>query len=673
MARYDRATRILDPEWASLPLELLHEVAGRLPSSQLCCFALVCRSWRQATLPLVTTLHAPMTSEVTLPTGPPGMQRLEVVRRYLSNIKSTNTPSNNSSGALPPSQPSPSSPTSPPLLPSLLKRFPFVRTLGLHRSSLQHPAFEAAALQSVAACQPQVTQLHLYDTLAWDFPQQLPNLAGMTQLVTLKLWGLGAPGLDVSAQWSYSRGLMALSSLTRLQELTLRWLFGRQEVVWTCPTTPRLVRALTDGGCRLRSLDLNAFLLDPGAAASLARVSSLRSLSLYFDAEAAGWEQAASLMSLPELTRLILSYEGDAMAGPWVGDGPPADEPPPPPAAAAAAVPPNLGAGAAAAGGGGGAGAVGGDGHQHNHATPGAANGAGSSSAAAPSSGSSALPLHPLTSAAAGTTSSGGGSSGNHNPHISAAAAAPAAASSSTPRRRLPSWAARPYSLQYLSLTTSPALHPLLGRMDVLLPHLTYLSLSSVGEFGSGQKELEAGLMAMAQAGSRLSRIKLFCMELRPELLASLTALPCLQELMLFNVWVALEPQPPAAAAAAAALPLQAAAAAAAAAALPLQAAAAAAAAANQQPPQHQQQQAAAAGGAGAGPAAAQAAVQPGEQQQHQQPGAHANAALAAAAALLADAMAAGGSESEGSGEGGDDMLTSSSEGGDGEEQGDDD
>lgn len=62
-------------------------------------------------------------------------------------------------------------------------------------------------------------------------------------------------------------------------------------MVWTCPQTPRLISALQQAGARLRCLDLNAFLLDPGSAAALGAVSSLRSLSLYFDAEGAGWEE----------------------------------------------------------------------------------------------------------------------------------------------------------------------------------------------------------------------------------------------------------------------------------------------------------------------------------------------------------------------------------------------
>ncbi|GLI66836.1 hypothetical protein VaNZ11_010794 [Volvox africanus] len=573
------------PDWSALPTELLLEVAKLLLPSHLGPFALVSRAWRHAILPLVTILHLPFVSDITLPSGPVGSQQIEVVERYLESIKqqqqcqrqnqeeitakryqrsgatrlgrqhdtsansdanatqfgdtatteagnwiattTTATVGNGSSGPTGDGAgagrglsltgqlltgiatgtgPGLGAMFSPPLLQRLLQRFPYARTVGLHRSQLRHPRLEVAALQGLSACQPPVVKLHVYDTLAWDFPQQLTNLAGLTQLVSLKLWNLGAPGLDPSAQWAFSRGLVALSNLTRLQELTLRWLFGRQEVVWTCPHTPRLVRALTDGGARLRALDLNAFLLDRAAAASLARVTSLRSLSLYFDSEGAGWEEVLSLMSLPELTRLILSYEGDAMTGPWVGDGPPADDDNPPPASSQTPRQHHHQQGNIDAGGSNGVPGNPHPNHQHEH--------------------------HVLPDSAA----SGQQQQSHRQPHHGG----PRSSAGSFPDRpRLPSWVQRPFSLQYLSLTTSPALHRMLGRLDALLPNVTYLSLSSVGEFGACQRELEVGLMAMAQAGSRLARIKLFCLELRPELMSCLTALPELQELMLFNVWVA--------------------------------------------------------------------------------------------------------------------------------------
>ncbi|GIL79362.1 hypothetical protein Vretifemale_8733 [Volvox reticuliferus] len=577
------------PDWSALPAELLLEVAKLLLPSHLGSFALVSRAWRNSILPVVTILHLPFVSDITLPSGPVGAQQVEVVERYLDLLKQQqqcqsqqqgqitekcyqhsgastrlrrqqytiansvanatqsrntsvfepsncpgcataaagnggNDPTGDGAGAARGLNPAGQMLTgtgagtgtgpalragfSPPLLQRLLQRFPYVRTVGLHRSQLQHPRLEVAALRGLSACQPPVMKLHVYDTLAWDFPQQLTNLGGLTQLVTLKLWNLGAPGLDPSAQWAFSRGLMALSSLTRLQELTLRWLFGRQEVVWTCPHTPRLVRALTDSGAQLRALDLNAFLLDRAAAASLARVTSLRSLSLYFDSEGAGWEEVLSLMSLPELTRLILSYEGDAMTGPWVGDGPPADDDNPPPASSH---PPWQ------------------EHHQQGN------NDAG---------GSHGVPGHPHPNpqhehhAPPNSTAPGQ----QQQSHRQVQHGCPRSGAGSFPARpRLPSWVKQPFSLQYLSLTTSPALHRMLGRLDALLPNVTYLSLSSVGEFGACQRELEVGLMAMAQAGSRLARIKLFCLELRPELMSCLTALPELQELMLFNVWVAVD------------------------------------------------------------------------------------------------------------------------------------
>ncbi|GIL58182.1 hypothetical protein Vafri_13033 [Volvox africanus] len=212
-------------------------------------------------------------------------------------------------------------------------------------------------------------------------------------------------------------------------------------------------------------------------------------------------------MSLPELTRLILSYEGDAMTGPWVGDGPPADDDNPPPASSQAPRQHHQ-QGNNDAGGSHGAPGHPHPNHQHEHH----------------------VPLH---SAAAGQQQQSHRQSQHGGPRSSAG--------SFPDRPRLPSWVQRPFSLQYLSLTTSPALHKMLGRLDALLPNVTYLSLSSVGEFGACQRELEVGLMAMAQAGSRLARIKLFCLELRPELMSCLTALPELQELMLFNVWVAVD------------------------------------------------------------------------------------------------------------------------------------
>ncbi|KAG2482097.1 hypothetical protein HYH03_018953 [Edaphochlamys debaryana] len=512
---------------------------------------------------------------MTLPCGPPGLQPLDAVRAYAEALRGAAAQARAQgrrlqapgcaadgpgSGVLTgpgdrgeaadgrgrsPLAFKPPPGISAPLLPGLLQRFPYARTLGLHRSSLQHPAFEAAALEALALTCPGLSQLNVYDTLAWDFPQQLRCLAPLTQLTALKLWGLGAPGLDPSAQLAFGRGLMALSGLTRLQELTVRWLFGRQEVVWTCPQTPRLVSALQEGGARLRCLDLNAFLLDRAAAASLARVTSLRSLSLYFDSEGAGWEEVVSLLSLPELTRLVLSYEGDSMTGPWVGDGPPlADDPPQGPG-------PGPGLQAGPDGGGGPGEAAGHHPHPHGHGQPyllaAGEHGPGPHGVAAHD------PLEPPHALAlayghgAGAGAGGAGPLAVGSPRLGqgqgqgrpGSGAGGGGGPPSTPRRRLPSWAPRPFTVQYMSLTTTPSLHRLLSRLDVLLPHLAYMSLSSVGEFGPGQRELEAGLMAMAQAGSRLSRMKLFCMELRPELLACITALPCLQELLLFNVWVA--------------------------------------------------------------------------------------------------------------------------------------
>ncbi len=82
-------------------------------------------------------------------------------------------------------------------------------------------------MRCVAACAPQLRHLCIYDSLAWDFPLQLPCLAPLTHLVSLKLCCLGAPGLDPSAQFAVGKGLMALSCLTCLQDLTIRWLFGR--------------------------------------------------------------------------------------------------------------------------------------------------------------------------------------------------------------------------------------------------------------------------------------------------------------------------------------------------------------------------------------------------------------------------------------------------------------
>ncbi len=46
-------------------------------------------------------------------------------------------------------------------------------------------------------------------------------------------------------------------------------------MVWTCPQTPMLVHALASHGAPLRSLDLNAFLLDPVSAGVLAGVTGL--------------------------------------------------------------------------------------------------------------------------------------------------------------------------------------------------------------------------------------------------------------------------------------------------------------------------------------------------------------------------------------------------------------
>ena len=218
--------------------------------------------------------------------------------------------------------------------------------------------------------------------------------------------------------------------------------------------------------------------------------------------------QLTQLMRLPELTRLVLSYEGDALTGPWVGDGPPLldgagpDPPPPPPpppaavvaAAAAAAAAVQLpghqgqalgGAAAGAAAGAAGAAdalpAAGADGgHAHAHAHAHAQAQPGTPTQQLRGRGAAALPL-PL--AAASTPPAG--------------ASASAATAGGGPL--LPSWAGpAPYALQYLSLTTSPALHRILRRLDVLLPALNYLSLSSVGEFGAGQRELEAGLMVGA-------------------------------------------------------------------------------------------------------------------------------------------------------------------------------
>ncbi|EFJ50036.1 hypothetical protein VOLCADRAFT_88993 [Volvox carteri f. nagariensis] len=273
------------PDWSALPTELLLEVAKLLLPSQLGSFALVSRAWRQAVLPLVTVLHVPLLSSITLPSGPAGSQQIEVVEQYLDFLKqqqrqpqhqrqqvqqnsragesanqttqenapihgkgyghgcgSNGTHNSNHASAhsdgigdvdaknrqrgatagsadcgglsattrpsLAASQPSTNADIglslhpgiSPPLMQHLLSRFPFVRTVGMHRSQLQHPRLEVAALQGLSTCQPTVSQLHMYDTLAWDFPQQLTNLGALTQLVTLKLWSLGAPGLDPSAQ-----------------------------------------------------------------------------------------------------------------------------------------------------------------------------------------------------------------------------------------------------------------------------------------------------------------------------------------------------------------------------------------------------------------------------------------------------------------------------------------
>ncbi|KXZ50168.1 hypothetical protein GPECTOR_17g804 [Gonium pectorale] len=286
------------PDWSSLPLELLNEVAARLPSIDLCPFALVCQSWRQALLPLVTTLHAPLVGSVTLPTGPPGGPQLDLCRRYIAALDwqqqaQRQPPAGAAAASTSPGPPPPPLPpgTSPPLLQRLLRRFPYATTLGLHRGTLSHPGLEAAALRATCGLAPGLARLHLYDTVAWDFPARLSGLAGLTNLVALKLWGLGAPGLDASAQWAFNDGLMALSGLTKLQELTIRWLFGRQEVVFTCPAGPRLLEALTRGGARLSHLDLNSYLLEPASTASIAAVTSLKSLCLYFEAQNTGWEQ----------------------------------------------------------------------------------------------------------------------------------------------------------------------------------------------------------------------------------------------------------------------------------------------------------------------------------------------------------------------------------------------
>ncbi len=258
-------------------------MAKLLLPSHLSSFALVSRTWRQAILPLVTILHVPMLSEVTLPSGPIGSQQIDVVDRYLrslqdspmqqqqqqiqrqrrasprgharssvggssspggaaaspsvsgaaaadnstiganatpnpkprsGNCRGTGAADANGTAAITAAGPGaaagpldpgaaparPASGISPPLLQKLRRRFPFARTVGLHRSQLQHPRMELAALRGLSACEPHVTELHMYDTLAWDFPQQLTNLGSLTQLVTLKLWSLGAPGLDPSAQ-----------------------------------------------------------------------------------------------------------------------------------------------------------------------------------------------------------------------------------------------------------------------------------------------------------------------------------------------------------------------------------------------------------------------------------------------------------------------------------------
>jgi hypothetical protein len=187
------------PDWASLPRELVQEIGRRMGPGHLSAAAATCTNWRSAAGQLVTELCVPHCAEgILLPVAPVGCTRLEAVRRYQSAALASAGPSSGSSAQ------GSSSLTlqgiTQPLISRLRERFPFASTLDVYRSELHHPTLERAALQTLSSLQPPLTRLTLHDNLSWDFPAPLSVLSSITSLVSLKLWGLGAPGMDPAAQ-----------------------------------------------------------------------------------------------------------------------------------------------------------------------------------------------------------------------------------------------------------------------------------------------------------------------------------------------------------------------------------------------------------------------------------------------------------------------------------------